>query len=852
MSKLDFKPFRIGKYTMLERIATGGMAEVYRAKSEGAGGFVKQLAIKRILPTYSTNDEFRRMFEYEARLSSQLGHANIVQIYDFIKSGDSYLLAMEFVDGKNLRQFVNKAKKSSFVAPVEFGAFIINEVCKGLEYAHSKKDDLTGQSLNIIHRDMSPQNIMLSYEGAVKIVDFGIAKAKDRVDETRSGVIKGKFGYMSPEQANGMDVDHRTDIFSTAIILYELLTGKRLFAAENDMATLRRIQECVVARPTLSNPRIPPELEKIVLKGLAKDLKFRFQSAGAFHLALQELLNKLYPSFTQKDVGDVMLKMFAEEIPFEKKRFEHIYNQSIPFSQGVAVAESSDPGVEFADGSVTQSEIASNQPVTSATPARSLGGKNSESATASGEPKVKVSNSLLADSSDQSETGSERTLVDIPTGASEPVEDSSNRVEGSSNRVEGSSDPVEASSSGMQEQEERTFLDGPLSPASTEQDPESTAMPLIDDKIQSSLPTLGGEKHSGRVSTSIPTASAAGSTRPKSSPPAPPRPKFKVNTVPKAEPEPKSEPKSEPHTGPELELSDEPILPKSKEAGKKASWSQTPEPSDKTSRSGMAWLDTPQEGPKRGSKIEIEETTDQGRTPLFDEPSSGFGIKTVFSVVLFLAVAGGTLYLYRFYMEGGLPALISSFTQPESQPKPPRRGANIDEPKKDLPTTAAAPAKETCAAEITTEPAGAQVFLNGTSKGTSPVILAMNCGEGTNITVEKFGYEAVNKNFVITEKMMTSKQNRIHERLVPIPMGTLELTVSQNATVFVNDKHFTEAKANHPFSVTVRANRKTHVVFRNTVLNLYAAKTYIVGENKSIRDEVRLEVATMPKSPKKK
>src|SRR4051812_33982048 len=169
---------------------------------------------------------------------------------------------------------------------------------------------------------MSPQNIMLSYEGAVKIVDFGIAKAKDRVDETRSGVIKGKFGYMSPEQANGESVDHRTDIFSTGIILFELLTGKRLFAAESDMATLRQIQDCVIPQPSRLNPKIPAELEKILLKALAKDIKLRYQNAGHFHRALLEFLNKHYPAYTAREAAELLSRTFAEEIVAEKRRFE--------------------------------------------------------------------------------------------------------------------------------------------------------------------------------------------------------------------------------------------------------------------------------------------------------------------------------------------------------------------------------------------------------------------------------------------------------------------------------------------------------------------------------------------------
>jgi serine/threonine-protein kinase len=216
----------MGKYLLLERLATGGMAEVYRAKSTGASGFEKHLAIKRILPDHLEDDTFRRMFETEARIGSSLQHSNIVQILDFVKFGETFLLVMEFVNGKNLRQVVNKLKKLQYSLPIECTLFIINETCKGLDYAHSKKDDFTGQPQNIIHRDMSPQNIMLSYDGSVKIVDFGIANWKDKLEQTKSGVIKGKFGYMSPEQAAGEPITHLTDLFSTGIIFWELVSNQ--------------------------------------------------------------------------------------------------------------------------------------------------------------------------------------------------------------------------------------------------------------------------------------------------------------------------------------------------------------------------------------------------------------------------------------------------------------------------------------------------------------------------------------------------------------------------------------------------------------------------------------------------
>lgn len=353
---MDFKPLKIGKYRLLKKLATGGMAEVFRGESQGAEGFVKQLALKRILPNYASNDEFRKMFQYEARLSATLQHANIVQVYAFEKATDTYLLVMEYVDGKNLRQFVNKARKLKFSPPLEFGVWVVNEVCKGLEYAHEKRND-QGVPLNIIHRDMSPQNVMISYDGAVKIVDFGIAKAKDKADETRSGVIKGKFGYMSPEQALGSPIDHRSDIFSTGIILWELVTGKRLFAAENDMATLRQIQECLVEPPSRSNPRVSKELERIILKALTKDLSLRYQSAGQFHRQLQEYLNKFHPTFTQRDFVNIVRQIFADEMITEKREFEQLARQPIPYSQSERLDD--DP-----DSSANAPSFVDDEPVT--------------------------------------------------------------------------------------------------------------------------------------------------------------------------------------------------------------------------------------------------------------------------------------------------------------------------------------------------------------------------------------------------------------------------------------------------------------------------------------------------------
>lgn len=358
---MDFKPYKMGKYLLLERLATGGMAEVYRAKATGASGFEKHLAIKRILPDHLEDDTFRRMFETEARIGSSLQHSNIVQILDFVKFGETFLLVMEFVNGKNLRQVLNKLKKLQYALPIECALFIISETCKGLDYAHNKKDDFTGQPQNIIHRDMSPQNIMLSYDGSVKIVDFGIANWKDKLEQTKSGVIKGKFGYMSPEQAAGEPISHLTDLFSTGIIFWELLTGKRLFSAENDLSTLRLIQDCVIPRPSQFNPKITADLERIVMKSLSKNVSQRYQTAGSMQRQIQEHLNKHFPGFRENELANMMQRLFKDEISSEKKRIEFLTRQSVPFSQGNPESPEVVPN-EFAvepsleEGSITASD----------------------------------------------------------------------------------------------------------------------------------------------------------------------------------------------------------------------------------------------------------------------------------------------------------------------------------------------------------------------------------------------------------------------------------------------------------------------------------------------------------------
>ncbi|NCN41871.1 protein kinase [bacterium] len=308
---------------LLEKLAAGGMAEVYRAVHQGYGGFEKIVAVKRILPHFASDEEFKNMFTMEANLSGLFMHPNIVQIYSNGEAEGYLYLVMEFVDGRNVRQLLARCDKAKTRIPIEYSSYMIAEAAKGLDYAHSFVDQKTGQDMEIVHRDMSPQNIMLSYDGSVKIVDFGIAKAAARSEHTRAGVLKGKFGYMSPEQSNGMPIDRRTDIFALGIIFFELLTQRRLFSHDDDMRTLQLIRECNVPRPSKYNPTVSPALDRIVLKALAKNRNERYQTAGEFYADLQRFINQKYPNFLPMEFAKFLKeKAFTDDIAKDKAKRE--------------------------------------------------------------------------------------------------------------------------------------------------------------------------------------------------------------------------------------------------------------------------------------------------------------------------------------------------------------------------------------------------------------------------------------------------------------------------------------------------------------------------------------------------
>ncbi|HTJ44882.1 MAG TPA: protein kinase, partial [Kofleriaceae bacterium] len=322
------KPAPFGKYYLLERINVGGMAEVFRAKAYGVEGFERLVAVKRILPNIAEDKEFIKMFIDEAKIAVQLNHANIAQIFDLGVVDQSYYIALEHVHGRDLRNIFDRCRGSGEPMPVAQACFVIMKICEGLDYAHNKRDQ-AGREINLVHRDVSPQNVLVSFEGEVKLIDFGIAKAAGKGSKTQAGILKGKFGYMSPEQVRGLPIDRRSDIFSCGIVLYELLTGERLFVGESDFSTLEKVRNVEILPPSTYNRKIPDELERIVLKALAKDSDDRYQNAIDLHDELQAFVYTAGEFYSRKDLAAWMKRTFAKEIEEETAKLEQ-YRQLKP------------------------------------------------------------------------------------------------------------------------------------------------------------------------------------------------------------------------------------------------------------------------------------------------------------------------------------------------------------------------------------------------------------------------------------------------------------------------------------------------------------------------------------------
>jgi serine/threonine protein kinase len=315
---------KFDEYTLLKKIGAGGMAEVFKAKRIGHEGFEQVVAIKRILPALLAEEdeeevaEFRKRFIDEAKLSALLSHKNIAKISDFGPIGDNYFIAMEYVWGKDLRTILRRCRAQSMVFPLSLALHIAKEVASALNCAHNQKDS-SGRNLNIIHRDISPQNILISYEGEIKVVDFGIAKAEMQHTKTLTGGFKGKFAYASPEQAAGKrTIDRRSDIFSLGICLYEMITGEKLFKG-GDISTLEKVREArVEPLPSALNPEVSPVIEAKVLKALEREPDKRYQNASDMERDLGSALFKIAESDPALQLREFMQTLFQTEIQEEK------------------------------------------------------------------------------------------------------------------------------------------------------------------------------------------------------------------------------------------------------------------------------------------------------------------------------------------------------------------------------------------------------------------------------------------------------------------------------------------------------------------------------------------------------
>jgi serine/threonine protein kinase len=305
-----------GKYQLLKKLAAGGMGQVFLARAGGAQGFEKMLVIKRILPHLVEDEEFLSMFFDEARLTARLNHPNIVQIFELGEAEGSHYLAMEYVAGEDLRRVDREARSQGKAFPLGAICRIISDAAAGLDYAH-KAHDGQGNPLNLIHRDVSPQNVLVGFDGGVKLIDFGVAKAAGRMQHTATGILKGKYAYMSPEQVDGLPIDHRSDIFALGVVFWEVLAGKRLFKGDSDVVTMRLVRECKVDPPSTINSAVPPALDPIVQLALARDPARRYPDAAAFRMAIEDFIVAERLSASSAHLVTFLRDIYAERIAQE-------------------------------------------------------------------------------------------------------------------------------------------------------------------------------------------------------------------------------------------------------------------------------------------------------------------------------------------------------------------------------------------------------------------------------------------------------------------------------------------------------------------------------------------------------
>jgi serine/threonine-protein kinase len=301
----------IGQYVLQRQLAVGGMAEIWLATTQGPAGFQKDVVIKRILPQFATDATFVEMFLDEARLAASLSHPHIVSIFNLGQDGDSYFIAMEYIDGYDLSRLLVRAKTRGLSIPAHIAVRIVADACAGLDYAHNFVDR-EGNRVGLVHRDISPHNLLISRNGVVKLVDFGVAKAASSVHKTQTGMVKGKLAYLSPEQIHAKVLDGRSDIFAMGIVLYELLTGERPFGGESELLAISAILN--EPHQPMSNFRtdLPAGLDEIIVRALAKKAQDRFQSAAEMERGLEQWLKAQQQLVTQRDLADYLTALFSE------------------------------------------------------------------------------------------------------------------------------------------------------------------------------------------------------------------------------------------------------------------------------------------------------------------------------------------------------------------------------------------------------------------------------------------------------------------------------------------------------------------------------------------------------------
>ncbi|MBK9037160.1 MAG: serine/threonine protein kinase [Myxococcales bacterium] len=312
---------QLGRYHLLDRIAFGGMAEIYRAKTFDANGHAHLVAVKRVLAHLAEDDDFIQMLVDEAKIASVLRHASIARVYEFARAQGEYFIAMEHVDGKDTRTILERCRQKKKPMPPEHAAYVAAEVASALHAAHTAVD-ARRRPLRIVHRDVSPSNIIIAYTGEVKLCDFGIAKATLSKVNTKTGVIKGKVKYMSPEQALGRKLDHRSDIFSLGACLYEMLTRVPPFTASNEMDLLIKVRDAKYRPVSELVPSTPPEIEAIADRCLTRSRAQRYQTAGEVEADLRAFLRRYVPTYSRSHLGRYVRKAFAAEIERELRMLE--------------------------------------------------------------------------------------------------------------------------------------------------------------------------------------------------------------------------------------------------------------------------------------------------------------------------------------------------------------------------------------------------------------------------------------------------------------------------------------------------------------------------------------------------